>query len=91
MKKFLFEFRKNISFSSDNLVIRFVQINFLIALNLVFLFGGTYIASLVIPDWQDIAESMTRMTMFFPALIIYYVFLVLFGKNIDPEKNKQKF
>lgn len=44
-----------------------------IAANLCLLFIGTYLFSLNVVEWKEIADSAVRMSMFFPPLMIYYV------------------
>ena len=48
-----------------------------ILFNLFGLFVGTYIFSFRVAEWKEIGDSATRMSMFFPPLIIYYVSTVL--------------
>ena len=48
-----------------------------IFLNFIFLFIGTYIYSFVFPDWIKIPGSVERIFMFFPALFIFYIALVI--------------
>jgi hypothetical protein len=53
----------------------------IIVFNLGLLLVGTYVASISINNWANISESVERLTMFFPALIIFYIFIVLFNKK----------
>jgi hypothetical protein len=46
---------------------------FLILLNFCILILGTYILSFTFPDWQRIPGSVSRIFMFFPVLIYFYL------------------
>ncbi len=43
----------------------------LILLNLMLVFGGTLTFVRVTPYWQEIPDSLTRMVMFFPPMVIF--------------------
>lgn len=49
---------------------------FVIIIDLLGLFAGTYIFSLGVADWKDIPDSALRLAMFFPPMMIYYIGLV---------------
>ncbi len=52
----------------------------IILLNILGLIAGTYVFSFKVAEWKDIADSATRMAMFFPPLMLYYVTLS-FGRS----------
>lgn len=49
----------------------------MILINFIGLFVGTYIFSFKVSEWREIADSASRMSMFFPPLMIYYISLVV--------------
>jgi hypothetical protein len=49
----------------------------MIIINLIGLFVGTYIFSYKVLEWKEIADSATRMAMFFPPLILFYSGMVI--------------
>lgn len=51
----------------------------IIAANFLVLYAGTYLFSLMFKGWREIPDSASRMSMFFPPLMIYYIALVLTG------------
>ena len=52
-----------------------------IVANFLFLFVGTYLFSIRFQEWKEIPDSVVRITMFFPPLMIYFVSLVLGTKS----------
>lgn len=54
----------------------------IIIFNVLGLFLGTYVFSFKVPEWKEIADSASRMSMFFPPLIIYYISIVFGDKEI---------
>ncbi len=51
-----------------------------IIVNLFLLFVGTYLFSMNVNEWKEIADSAVRMSMFFPPLMLYYISIVI-GKT----------
>jgi uncharacterized membrane protein len=51
----------------------------IVAVNFLVLYAGTYLFSLMFKEWREIPDSASRMSMFFPPLMIYYIALVLRG------------
>lgn len=47
----------------------------IIFFNVLGLIAGTYVFSFKVLEWREIADSATRMAMFFPPLMLYYVTL----------------
>lgn len=47
----------------------------IIFFNVLGLVAGTYVFSFKVAEWKEIADSATRMAMFFPPLMLYYVTL----------------
>jgi len=47
----------------------------IIFFNAMGLMVGTYVFSFKVAEWKEIADSATRMAMFFPPLMLYYVTL----------------
>lgn len=51
-----------------------------IIVDLFLLFAGTYLFSMHVNEWKEIADSAVRMSMFFPPLMLYYISIVI-GKT----------
>lgn len=60
----------------------FVLQFFLITFNIILIFSGTFIVSLIYPKWYLIGDSVSRMSLFLIPLVIYSMADMLYRTNL---------